>query len=500
MSLKRVLTGIFPPPRMRVSAGSAITPVVFLAVFGALLAVLRMGSLVRFSNPEAFWLLGVVPYLWWLHVAGFGTFHRVRAEAALAVRLVATGLLVLGLADPSAVRKSDRLSVMFALDVSDSIGEAAAGEAMNFVLETVKDKPARDEAGLVAFGRDAGVELPPRTAFPYEALNLRIGRDGTHLEKALRLAAAVSPEGQPARIVLISDGVQTEGNVLGFLDELAARGIAVDVLPVQYDFADEVWLERLDLPRHVKHGETYDASILLSSLRPGKGNLVLRENGRVVFQDRVEFEAGKNRFQLPIYLRENGYYEYAASIEVPGGLDGRPENNTAVGAVYLEGKGKVLVVTDPAGHPRDWGALVKALRRSDREVEVMAAYSFPSDPMSLLPYHAVVFYNVPADEFPPAQQVALHDAVFNFGTGFCMVGGGEQLRRRRVSPHAGGEDAAGVHGRLPEKGAAQGSSGDHSPHLRVPPGQHLRQAHHQVRHQGAGGRGRCGGAGLVLVR
>jgi hypothetical protein len=41
----------------------------------------------------------------------------------------------------------------------------------------------------------------------------------------------------------------------------------------------------------------------------------LQENGQVIFEKPVEFTAGKNRFTLPLYLRQAGYYEYVATID-----------------------------------------------------------------------------------------------------------------------------------------------------------------------------------------
>ena len=48
--------------------------------------------------------------------------------------------------------------------------------------------------------------------------------------------------------MLISDGVATQGSLSSVLDDLKSRDIPVDVLPVEYQFDREVWLERLDLP------------------------------------------------------------------------------------------------------------------------------------------------------------------------------------------------------------------------------------------------------------
>jgi uncharacterized membrane protein len=99
------------------------------------------------------------------------------------------------------------------------------------------------------------------------------------------------------------------------------------------------------------------------------------------------------------------------------------ENNLAINYLYLKGEGKVLVVTDPQGDPQDATRLVRALKESERSVEVRDAFDFPRDAFSLLPYDAVVLVNVPADAFDAVQMQATHDAVYNQGIGLLMVGG-----------------------------------------------------------------------------
>jgi len=376
-----------------------------------------------FSSVAPFGLLILSVWFWWLHVAGFSGLKGVRATIALLVRLAVLALFILALAEPRVVRKNDGLALVYALDVSDSMGENVSDRSLSYILKTAGAKPEKDEAGLVVFGRDAAVELPPRLSFPFEVINARVAKDGTDIARALSLAAAMVPEDRQGRIVLVSDGVETEGSVSGVLDDLKSRHVAVDVLPIQYQYQHEVWLERLDLPRQIKIGETYEAAVLLNSLQAGDGKLVLRENGKVIAEQTVHYEAGKNRYALPLYLREPGYYEYVATIEPPAGQDGWQENNTAINFLYLKGEGKVLLVTDPQGDPRDWETLVKALKEAKRLVEVRSALEFPRDAMSLMPYDCVVFVNVPADSFDPVQLQSLRDAVYNQGIGFLMVGG-----------------------------------------------------------------------------
>ncbi|MFO8007628.1 MAG: glutamine amidotransferase [Candidatus Brocadiia bacterium] len=414
---------VLPPPRERVRLRTALPLLVFLVVFASACIGLELGGVILFTAPWAFLLSAVLPWFWWMQVAGASGLRGWRWTAALLVRLCLVGLAIALLAQPRAVRTNDVLSVVYALDLSDSIGESASDQALRYVVETVSDKPQSDEAGLVVFGRDAAVELPPRPSFPFETINARVPPDGTNLGKALSLAGAMIPQENLGRVVLVSDGVATEGALPAALQELESRGIPVDVLPVEYDYEHEAWLEKMELPRQVRVGETYEAALVLSSLREGQGTLYLEENGRTVYSGQVEFEAGKNRYTLPLRLREPGYYEYVARLELPPEMDGWQENNQAVGHIYLAGEGKVLLVTDPAADPRDWQPLAQALRTSRFQVERQVGYEFPADPMSLMPYDCVIFVNVPADAFDVRQLAALRDAVYHQGTGFLMVGG-----------------------------------------------------------------------------
>lgn len=423
----RILQSVFPKPREPISFATATPLILFLAAFGGTCLYLDLAHKLLFVRPWAFVLALATPWIWWMHVNGFGGLTRARGLAALGVRLVLAALFIVLLAEPRAVRTQDVMSVIYALDMSDSIGDGSTDSALQFVAKTATQKPQKDEAGLIVFGRSAMAEFPAKNSVPLEGdniiVNSLVDRDATNLEQALSLAAAMLKEDTQGRIVLMSDGSQTEGSLSRILDDLKSRNVAVDVIPIQYNFDEEVWLERLELPQFVKIGESYQAAVVLSSLQSGSGTLRLHENGKVMFEEEVKFQTGKNRYVVPIYLREPGYYEYSATIDVPRGKDQIDKNNTVMNSVFLEGEGKVLLVTDPQGESKDWQQLVRAMREGKHAVDVQSAYDFPRDSSSLLPYDCIVFANAPADAFDTVQLQAVRDAVFNFGAGFLMVGG-----------------------------------------------------------------------------
>ena len=425
----RLRHALLPTPRGRITWRDGAPLALFAAVFGGALIWAEASGRVLFANPTALWLLALAPWVWWLAASNRVGMTAGRAGAATFVRLCLLGLCVGALAEPRAVRERDVTSVVFALDVSDSVGRGVEEQALTLFSQAVAAKPATDEAGLVVFGRNAAVELPPRMSVPFEGvINSQVSRDATNLEQTLSLSAAIVPEENSGRVVLISDGTETEGRLQSEVDRLRGRGIRVDVLPVDYGGGDEVWLERLDLPRFVRQGETYEAGVVLNSLHAGAGTLLLTENGKEVAREPVEYAAGKNRYVFPVRLRGPGYYEYAATVIPDDDASGEPadglaENNTALNYLYLEGAGKVLVVTDPAGDPRDIGNFVAAAREGEREVTTLDGFAFPRDVLSLMPYDLIVFAGVPADTFDAQQLRAVRDAVRDLGTGFLMLGG-----------------------------------------------------------------------------
>ena len=416
---------LLPPPRKPVRAWDAWPLIAFLVVFGIGAWAISFFDLLEYTYPEWFWLLLLTPWVWWLSEHGGSGLRGGRAIASLLVRLALIGLFIILLAEPRSVRQDDSLAVIFTVDQSQSIRKEAFLEGLTFVNRLGVNKPQGDEAGMVTYARTPAVELSPRVAWDYEGLAAAtaVERDGTNIERGLALSGALLPEERVGRMVLVSDGVQTEGRLDEILDQLKARGIVVDVLPIRYDYDREVLLERLDLPRTVRAGEDYEAITIANASHDGKGQLVLTENGREIYRGDREFQRGKNQYKIPIKLRDSGYYEYKAEFVTDADNDTRRENNVAVNYLYLQGEGRVLVVTDPEGDERDHARFVQALLAAERKVDLLTSYEVSSDPMALLPYDCIVFADVPRSQFVEPQLTAIRDAVESQGSGFLMLGG-----------------------------------------------------------------------------
>lgn len=421
--LRALVAAVLPPPLAPVRLGRLVPLLLVLGGGGGAVLAAVLTHHLAFAAPERWWtLLSALIAWWWWAAAGPGA-ARWRGLCAVTVRLLLILALVAAWAGPRMVRANDRLAVMYCLDCSDSVGEAGDARGVDWITRTAEAKPVADAAGLVVFARDAAVEIPPRPAFVYDAIASRLARDGTDIAGALALSAAALPQDQAGRIVLISDGTATAGDTERVVEQLASRHIPVDVLPVTYDHREEVWLERLELPQEVHLRETYEAGVILGSLAPGQGRLVLTENGHTIASQPVTYAAGRTRFAVPLTLRDSGYYEYAATIEPEPGHDTWRQNNTVLGAITVAGQGRVLLVHQDDAEARVWQPLAQAVRAAGHALQVITASELPEDPQALQTAEVVILVNVAADEVNQGQQLALRDAVQDLGVGLLMVGG-----------------------------------------------------------------------------
>ena len=142
------------------------------------------------------------------------------------------------------------------------------------MTEASKKRRRDDMAGVVVFGKEPRVEVPPA---PSE-LNLlgiesTIDPENTDLGAAVKLALASFPEDTARRIVVLSDGNENRGNLLEQALAAKSLGVQVDVLPIEYFYDREVLVEKVSIPPDVKKGETVNINVVIRASEPTRGTL-----------------------------------------------------------------------------------------------------------------------------------------------------------------------------------------------------------------------------------
>lgn len=406
------------------------------------------GHQIGFDRPWYLLLLLVLPILWWASfrtLSGLGPWRR---WFALGLRSFVLTLLVLALAEVQLVKVSDKVTVIYALDQSDSIPASKRRAMLDFVVEDVKkhrNAPRGDKAGVVVFGREASIEVPPfdddiHTSGVVESY---LGRtDATNLAAAFKLAQASFPEDSAKRIVVVSDGNENVGDVRAVAPSLAEQGVGVDAVAVKLSTRGEVAVERIALPNDIRRGQPIEARIVVNNIvsgageaAPVKGKLrLVRRGGQTVellAEQEVELDPGKNVFPFKHAIVNPDVYTYEADFVPTDPRDDLMNENNKVSAfTHVRGRGRVLFIEDwkQKGEHDD---LVSRLRAAEIEVTMMSSDNLFTSLAELQGFDSVVLANVArasGDEaaianFSDDQIDMLVRNTQQMGCGLLMLGG-----------------------------------------------------------------------------
>jgi uncharacterized membrane protein len=402
---------------------------------------------IAFESPWYLVLLGLLPVLWWFSFRTLAALGPGRRIASLVLRTLVLVLFILAVAEMHLVRKNDRLTVVYLLDQSESIPEERRQAMLDYVNAAIREHRQReDRVGVVVFGRDAAVEIPPFDddvqVFKVES---EVDPNYTNAARAAGLAQAMFTEDASKRIVLVSDGNENLGDVAEKAQALSGDGVGIDIVPVRYEQRGEVIVERVSVPANIREGQPFDLRVIVTNTkRPTEGDsavvpgrLVVKERSegrtRAIIDERVELPPGKQPFGVEWNLDASGFYEYEAEF-IPDRPedDTMPQNNRATTFAQIRGKGRVLLIEDE-DTPGEFERLIGALRRQTvggeeiggqkLEVSVRDTKQLFANFSELQQYDAVILANVPRERFSDEQIRMLVRNTQQMGAGLVMLGG-----------------------------------------------------------------------------
>jgi uncharacterized membrane protein len=373
----------------------------------------------HFEKPWFLLILLALPLLAVLARWSRSGLERGRSIAGTAVRTLLLLAVVFSLADAHWLSRSYRTCTIFLLDHSYSIPQEIQKKAFSWIDEQLrKHLPKDDIAGVIVFGDDAMIEVPPAEQPMLSGPHSLIGRAATDVGAAIRLALAVFPQGYQKRIVLVSDGNENKGHALPEAELARAQGASVDVFPLRYEYPAEAWMEGLHVPADILPREPFDVTAVVNSQREGEGKLAIYRNGELLSHQKVRLNKGKNVFTVKQKVENAGNFSYEAVIEMPG--DTVTNNNAAHAFANARGEARIGIV---AGEPVDAEELVKALKEEGLFPTVYSPADLARARFDTAAFDAIVFANVEALQVGQAGMQAVEAAVHDAGVGFVMIGG-----------------------------------------------------------------------------
>lgn len=323
--------------------------------------------------------------------------------AALALRLLSVGLIVLALAGPAlGAAPGPPESLVVLLDQSDSVGDAGK-PALHAQAAALAERAG---ARVIAFG--AAPQADPRSA---------VQGDQTNIAAALTLAGGLL--GGSGRVVLISDGAQTAGDALAAAPTL---GVPVDTLAYTPGTPAEIWVAAVEVPPTLRVGEEFVVTVTIGSSAQASARLELFEGERQLATQAVQLSPGANRFSYTDRARAAGVARLRALVS--GQPDTFAQNNSGGATALVAPQPRVLLIESLAGTADQ---LASALGQAGVQAEVRAPADLPAQLSALDPYEGVVLVDVPAGDFSLDQMATLREFVRSEGRGLVVAGGRSSL-------------------------------------------------------------------------
>jgi Ca-activated chloride channel homolog len=399
------------------------------------LAWQREGTEYELLAPKMLGLALLAPFFLWMIGRSLADLPLPQRILSVVLRLAFVLLLALGLSRLARTATTEKVCTVYLVDVSESVPQAAIDDARAEITKGLADRPSDALVRVVTFAKRPRVvpldddateapelerhEPPPERREPGARTGLGAATD---IASAMQLAYGLYPAGYLRRAVILSDGVQTDGDVLAEANRAKEFGVKVFTVPYHRPVPGEVALRELRVPDKVRVGEAFNLHANVFSSRPQKVKATLKQGEAINGLDGIrmlDLKAGDNDVTFKSVVRVAGEVTYALDLtEIPE--DRFPENNRFAVSVAVPGRPTVLYVE---GNTARASYLASALSAQEFDVDVRAPRELPSSIRELERYDFVILSDAPADAVSLTQQDAIESYVRDLGGGFLFAGG-----------------------------------------------------------------------------
>jgi uncharacterized membrane protein len=387
--------------------------------------------------PRMLGIALLVPYFLWVIGRSLADLPWPQRILSVLLRVAFIGLLALGLSRLARTSTTEKVCTVFMVDVSESVPDESLMDARAEIQKALDGRPKDDLVRVITFSRrpivvpmeDGATQAPDLQRHeaidppPDKTKGARRGLDaGTDLAAALQLAYGLYPAGYLRRAVVLSDGVQTDGDLLAEANRAKEFGVKVFMHPYTRPVPGEVALRDLRVPDKVRVGEPFDLHANVFSSRAQKIKATLKQGEAINGLEGIKFldlNPGDNDVRFKSVVRVAGEVTYALDLmDIPE--DRFKENNRYAVSVAVPGKPAVLYVE---GDTRRATYLAAALAAQEFDVDVRSPRELPSSIRELERYDFVILSDAAAETVSLTQQDAIEAYVRDLGGGFIFAGG-----------------------------------------------------------------------------
>lgn len=353
------------------------------------------------------------------------------------MRCIALILVLTMLSGFTVTSQSDLTSVVIVVDLSDST-QTVRSEMREYVNGFVEKLDKKTQVAMVGFGFNTVVEVPmdflenadPEKEFYHIKRVPFPSATATNIADAMQFASELLVEDTNKRIVLLSDGLETDGYADVKARELANKGVRVDVVDLDsYDPSlNEVQISDVKVLENAYTGDPLTFEAVIESNVDASVTLNLYDGEDIVAETKAEIVSGENKVNIETTAGIAGVHSF--KIEAVVEADTVAVNNSMYCFVKIAGTPNVLIVDGVSekkdieeGDYKEAHEVVKLLEAVDYTCTVVAPKDFPKNMSQLRNYDEIVLMNVDMDDMPKDSAELIKEYVSRLGRGLFTTGG-----------------------------------------------------------------------------
>ena len=314
--------------------------------------------------------------------------------------------------------------VILLVDKSDS-NEKSDDLKDAFVAEVLQNTQSNFKIGVVTFGYDqvyaAALNTDANAVYQEYLRAPDPDTSGTDFEAAIKYAASLFTKPESARIVILSDGVETDGNANAVIRSLASTGIKLDTVHFPDETSNDIQILAVHYPdTTIRHGESFEITLDVKSTVEGMAKLTMLDDATQIGESlEINLSRGIQQIVMEAILPIPGLHKLTFEIESTDDLDAR--NNVYNTHLYLEVFDKLLIIESISGES---DSLCEIL--NGKKITVVNAYDSDNMPKTLndlRKYDEIIMVNVANADLPDGFDQILYRYVKDIGGGLFTVCG-----------------------------------------------------------------------------
>lgn len=291
----------------------------------------------KFNNPRLLFL--IIPLVA-LTIVGFFLMKKEKRYtkkniASFVLHLVISVLISVAFADPCYLQSGKETEVYILVDASAS--EKSSVDRLDAAIKNTTSealKTPNTKVGVIPFAKDATTLVNLGGSF--DSINSVYNNQSfdytaTDLENALLYTAEKFNDDAYKRIVLISDGCETDGEAINTIETLMEKGIVVDVINLEADFPVEISLTGINYTDNTYLNREESVEALINATTSSNVIVSLYKDDSLADSKQVYLSNGLNNVSFELDTSKSGEFEYRVEISEEEGYkfnDTFKENNS----------------------------------------------------------------------------------------------------------------------------------------------------------------------------